>query len=56
MATLAAALHVRLQKPATYTLNSMAELPTVSEAERGIDIVDRAGWLAVLGWAVVLLV
>ena len=56
MSTLAAALHVRLEKPATYTLNSMAELPTVSEAERGIEIVDRAGWLAVLGWAVVLLV
>jgi len=56
MATLAAALHVRLEKPDTYTLNSVAELPTVAEAKQGVDIVDRAGWLVFLAWAVILLV
>jgi len=55
MSTLAAALHVRLEKPDTYTLNSVAEPPTVGAAERGVDIVERAGWLAVLVWAVILL-
>jgi adenosylcobinamide-phosphate synthase len=55
MATLAAALQVRLEKPDTYTLNPTAGLPTVAQAERGVDIVDRAGWLAVLLWAVVVL-
>ena len=55
MAALAAALGVRLEKPGTYTLNSMADLPTVRDAGRGIGIIDRAGLLALGGWAVVLL-
>jgi len=55
MAALAAALGVRLEKPGTYTLNSMADLPTASGARHGIGIVDRAGLLALGGWAVVLL-
>ena len=52
MATLAAALHVRLEKPDTYTLNAVAELPTVDKARRGVGIVDRAGWLAFILTAV----
>ena len=55
MSTLAAALGVRLTKPDTYTLNPMADLPTARAARRGVDIVDRAGLLALGGWAVVLL-
>jgi len=55
MAALAAALGVRLEKPGTYTLNPMADLPTASRARHGIGIVDRAGLLALGGWAVVLL-
>ncbi|WP_253738193.1 adenosylcobinamide-phosphate synthase CbiB [Halohasta salina] len=54
MAALAAAVGVRLEKPGTYTLNSMADLPTARDAHRGIGIVDRAGLLALGGWAVVL--
>ena len=56
MAVLAAALHVRLEKPGNYRLNPVAELPTVAEAERGVGIVRRAGWLAVGAWAVILVV
>ena len=56
MATLAAALHVQLTKPETYTLNPMASLPTTAEAERGVDLVDRAGWLAFGATAVISLV
>lgn len=56
MATLAAALGVRLEKPDTYTLNAVAELPTVGAANRGVDLVDRAGWLAFGSTAVISLV
>mgnify|MGYP006280543839 CR=1 FL=1 len=55
MATLAAALHVQLRKPDTYTLNPMADLPTTAEADRGVDLVDRAGWLAFAVTAVIAL-
>jgi adenosylcobinamide-phosphate synthase len=55
MATLAAALTVQLDKPETYCLNPMASLPTVREAERGVDIVGRAGWLAFCTLAVIVL-
>ena len=54
MAALAAALGVRLEKPSTYTLYPMADLPTARAAHRGVDIVDRAGLLALGGWAVIL--
>ena len=47
MATVAAALQVKLEKPDSYTLNAVASLPTQREAERGVGLVDRAGWLAV---------
>jgi|AntRauMinimDraft_4_1070384.scaffolds.fasta_scaffold00218_5 adenosylcobinamide-phosphate synthase len=56
MATLAAALQVQLTKPDTYTLNAVAELPTTAAAERGVDLVDRAGWLAFGTTAVISLV
>jgi len=56
MATLAAALHIQLTKPETYTLNAMASLPTTVEADRGVDLVDRAGWLAFGTTAVISLV
>jgi len=56
MATLAAALQVQLTKPDTYTLNAVAELPTTAAAERGVDLVDRGGWLAFGAMAVICLV
>ncbi len=56
MATLAAALQVRLEKPGVYTLNAVASLPTVPEGHRGIRIVERAGWLAFCLTAVIVLV
>jgi adenosylcobinamide-phosphate synthase len=46
MATLAAALDVRLEKPGVYALGASEELPTIDEANRGIDLVDRAAVLA----------
>ncbi|WP_435101360.1 adenosylcobinamide-phosphate synthase CbiB [Halarchaeum sp. P4] len=46
MATLAAALDVRLEKPSVYTLNPDAALPTTVDAERGVRLVDRACVLA----------
>jgi adenosylcobinamide-phosphate synthase len=46
MATLAAALGVRLEKPGGYVLNPIASLPTVAESEAGVAVVRRAGWLA----------
>ncbi|NUE01905.1 cobalamin biosynthesis protein CobD [Halorubraceae archaeon YAN] len=48
MATLAGALHVKLEKPGVYTLNELASLPTVSEALRGVQVVSRAGRLFIL--------
>lgn len=53
MATLAAALDVRLEKPAAYVLNPSGSLPTASQAQRGIHLVGRAGLLAFVGGAVV---
>ena len=46
MATLAAALQVRLEKPGVYILNEIASLPTVEEGQRGVALVRRAGWLS----------
>lgn len=46
MATLAAALSVRLEKPGSYVLNPIASLPTVAEGTAGVAVVRRAGWLA----------
>jgi adenosylcobinamide-phosphate synthase len=48
MATLAAALDVRLSKPGVYALNDDGALPTVAEAERGVTVVAVAGALAYL--------
>jgi len=53
MATLAAVLDARLEKPDHYTLNAEAELPTAATAHRGVEIVTRAGWLAALTTVVV---
>ena len=47
MATLAAVLDVRLEKPGAYTLFPERELPTADEAREGIRLVSRAGWLGV---------
>jgi len=53
MATLAAALGVRLEKPGHYTLNSVAALPTTAEGHHGVALVGRAGWLTALATAVI---
>ena len=53
MATLAAVLDVRLEKPGYYTLNAAASLPTTTDGHRGVAIVGRAGWLAALTTAVI---
>jgi adenosylcobinamide-phosphate synthase len=45
MATLAAVLGVKLQKPGVYTLDFGA-LPSVEEADRARTIVTRTGWLS----------
>ncbi|WP_096390647.1 adenosylcobinamide-phosphate synthase CbiB [Halopenitus persicus] len=47
MATLAAVLDVRLEKPGTYTLRSAADLPSTSAARRGVRVVNRAAWLGI---------
>jgi adenosylcobinamide-phosphate synthase len=47
MATLAAALGVRLEKPGVYTLDFGAP-PTVEAATRSIRLVTRAGGLALV--------
>ena len=46
MATLAAALQIKLEKPGVYTLNPVASLPSVGEATRAVGLTERAGWLA----------
>jgi adenosylcobinamide-phosphate synthase len=53
MATLAAVLGVRLEKPDHYALDGGPALPSVDDARRGIRVVGRAGWLA-FGLAAVL--
>jgi len=61
MATLAVVLGVRLSKPGAYELSEDSrtesddaggDLPTLGDAERGVTVVSRAGWLA-FGLAVV---
>jgi adenosylcobinamide-phosphate synthase len=51
MATLAAALAVRLRKPGHYALDGGRTLPTVAEGHRAVTVVRRAGLLAVGGAA-----
>ncbi len=46
MATLAVLLGVRLTKAGAYDLNPSATLPTPADADRGVTVVSRAGWLA----------
>jgi adenosylcobinamide-phosphate synthase len=58
MATLAAALGVRLSKPGAYDLpaGGDADLPTRADADRGVAVVARAGWLAfglAVAWVVI---
>jgi len=48
MATLAALLDVRLEKPGAYVLNPDAALPTLADAREGVRIVGIAGLLSVL--------
>jgi adenosylcobinamide-phosphate synthase len=64
MATLAAVLGIRLEKPDHYTLVCGPALPRVADAARGVEIVRRAGWLTigvasisagVVGWLVTVL-
>ncbi|MGM0604550.1 MAG: CobD/CbiB family cobalamin biosynthesis protein [Halobacteriota archaeon] len=47
MATVAAALHVTLEKPGVYVLNELASLPTRREAIDGVELVSRAAWIFV---------
>ena len=47
MASLAAVLGVRLEKPGAYTLLPDRSLPAESEARTGVGVVSRAGWLGV---------
>ena len=60
MATAAAALDVRLEKPDHYVLNPDASPPSVADAERAVRLVGvaggaavalAAGWLAAVGWS-----
>jgi adenosylcobinamide-phosphate synthase len=58
MATLAVALGVRLSKPGAYDLpaGDDADLPTRADADRGVAVVARAGWLAfglAVAWVVI---
>ncbi|MFB6218243.1 MAG: adenosylcobinamide-phosphate synthase CbiB [Halobacteriaceae archaeon] len=53
MATLAAALGVRLEKPGAYRLNPRGALPSVAQARRGVRVVGVAGLLAIVGAGVV---
>ncbi|PSP75175.1 CobD/CbiB family cobalamin biosynthesis protein [Halobacteriales archaeon QS_3_64_16] len=48
MATLAALLDVRLEKPGAYVLAPSKDLPTVAKANAGIAVVERGALLAVL--------
>ncbi|GAB7010097.1 CobD/CbiB family cobalamin biosynthesis protein [Halorubrum trueperi] len=51
MATVAAALDVRLEKPGHYVLNPDASPPSVTDAERAVRLVGVAGGVAVAGTA-----
>jgi len=46
MGTVASALQIKLEKPGSYTLNGVASLPTVDDAERAISLVGTAGLTA----------
>lgn len=46
MATLAAALNTRIEKPGVYTLNPCAHLPTAADVRQGVGVVRRASLLA----------
>jgi adenosylcobinamide-phosphate synthase len=46
MATLAEALGVRLRKAGAYDIDAGDTLPTPADADRGVAVVSRAGWLA----------
>ena len=48
MGTLAGALTVRLEKPGAYTLNPVADLPSVEDARGGVRLVTVAGLLTYL--------
>ena len=48
MATLAAVLGCRFETPGTYTLFGDRALPDGPTARRGVGVVSRTGWLAVL--------
>jgi adenosylcobinamide-phosphate synthase len=48
MATLAAVLGVRLEKPGVYILHPTEQLPTATEAHRGVAVVDWASLLSFL--------
>ena len=48
MATLAAVLDARLEKPGVYALNPDAELPSLETSRRGVRVVGFAGVLAYL--------
>lgn len=47
MGSLAAVLGIRLEKPGAYTLFPERSLPTTAEANAGVRVVSRAGWLGV---------
>jgi len=51
MGTVASALQIKLEKPGSYTLNGVASLPTVDDADRAISLVGTAG-LAAYGVAI----
>lgn len=53
MATMAAVLDARLEKPGAYTLNPAGPLPSEGRAHRGIRVVGLAGATAVVGAAVI---
>lgn len=46
MATMAAAIGVRLHKPGQYELNPTATLPSIADARRAVTVGQRAGLLA----------
>lgn len=53
MGTIAAGLTVRLEKPDAYTLNGVADYPTVADARRAVTATQRAGAATYGGLALV---
>lgn len=47
MATVAAAVQTKLEKPGVYTLNPVASLPSRRDADQAVALTERAGWLAI---------